>query len=233
MKRNRVFVTGLGVVSSIGNNYEELVDSLRNLRHGFEPYSVLVDHPLVDVVLAGRPKGYEVDSADFEDWEFPEGLRIKREILRGMPPHGPFTYFAMLQAIADAQLSEEDVSNVDTGIYTASGGSQRLAFKNFIRMSKVGPMRCPPTSIVSSIAGTLSFNLVATFKIQGNSCGFSSACASSGHAIGYAFDDLTMGRQKRMFIAAGEDANLESIAPFSGMRALSLDSDPLRASCPF
>jgi len=77
------------------------------------------------------------------------------------------------------------------------------------RMREVGPMRCSPTGIVSSISGTLSFNLVACFKIMGNSCGFSSACASSGHALGYAFDDIASGRQNRMFVAAGEvDAEL-------------------------
>ena len=81
--------------------------------------------------------------------------------------------------------------------------------------------------------GTLNFNLVAAFKIQGASCGFSSACASSAHAIGYAFDDLTLGRQKRMFIVGGEDGNVDAILPFAGMRTLSLQSDPNLASRPF
>jgi 3-oxoacyl-[acyl-carrier-protein] synthase-1 len=81
--------------------------------------------------------------------------------------------------------------------------------------------------------GTLNFNLVAAFKIQGASCGFSSACASSAHAIGYAFDDLALGRQKRMFVVGAEDGNVDAILPFAGMRTLSLQSDPNLASRPF
>ena len=94
-------------------------------------------------------------------------------------------------------------------------------------------MRCSPLGIVASIVGTLNFNLVATFKIQGASCGFSSACASSAHALGFAFDDLALGRQKRMFVVGGEDGNTDAILPFAGMRTLSLQSDPDLASRPF
>ena len=94
-------------------------------------------------------------------------------------------------------------------------------------------MRCSPLGIVASIAGTLNFNLVAAFKIQGSSCGFSSACASSAHAMGYAYDDLVLGRQKRMFVVGAEDGNLDAILPFAGMRTLSLQTDPALASRPF
>jgi 3-oxoacyl-[acyl-carrier-protein] synthase-1 len=81
--------------------------------------------------------------------------------------------------------------------------------------------------------GTLNFNLVAAFKIEGASCGFSSACASSAHALGFAFDDLALGRQKRMFVVGGEDGNTDAILPFAGMRTLSLQTDPNLASRPF
>jgi len=81
--------------------------------------------------------------------------------------------------------------------------------------------------------GTLNFNLVAAFRIKGASCGFSSACASSAHAIGFALDDLQLGRQKRMFIVGAEDGNTDAILPFAGMRTLSLQSDPNVASRPF
>jgi 3-oxoacyl-[acyl-carrier-protein] synthase-1 len=97
----------------------------------------------------------------------------------------------------------------------------------------MGVMRCSPLGIVASIVGTLNFNLVAAFKIHGASCGFSSACASSAHAIGYAFDDLVLGRQKRMFIVGAEDGNVDAILPFAGMRTLSLQTDPNLASRPF
>jgi 3-oxoacyl-[acyl-carrier-protein] synthase-1 len=101
------------------------------------------------------------------------------------------------------------------------------------RLNKVGVMRCSPLGIVASIAGTLNFNLVAAFKIQGSSCGFSSACASSAHALGYALDDLKLGRQKRMFVVGAEDGNVDAILPFAGMRTLSLQTDPNLASRPF
>jgi 3-oxoacyl-[acyl-carrier-protein] synthase I len=74
---------------------------------------------------------------------------------------------------------------------------------------------------------------VAAFQIQGASCGFSSACASSAHALGFAFDDLVLGRQKRMFVIGAEDGNVDAILPFAGMRTLSLQTDPNLASRPF
>jgi len=233
MSHQRVFITGIGLVSSIGNDAESVLRSLKELSHGFEPYpdsGAPISH---DVKLAGTVKEFELGGEDFEDWVLPKRYAIRREVLRSLPPHGVYAYAAMQQAIEQAALSEADISNLDTGMYTSSGGSPRLMHKSMTRMYQKGPMRCPPTSIVASISGTLSFNFVAHFKILGSSCGFSSACASSGHAIGYAYDDLAMGRQKRMFVLAGEDLNDESVLPFSGMRALSLESDPARASCPF
>jgi 3-oxoacyl-[acyl-carrier-protein] synthase-1 len=101
------------------------------------------------------------------------------------------------------------------------------------RMHKQGVMRCSPLGIVASISGTVQFNLVAHFKIKGSSCGFASACASSSHALGFAYDDLVTGRQKRMFVVGAEDGNMDAILPFAGMRALSLSTDPSSASRPF
>lgn len=233
MRRERVFITGIGMVSSIGNDVETVCRNLKELRHGFAAHAPFEDDPLAEVRLVGTVKGFNVEEPDCEDWTYPERYRIRRDVLRSLPPHGVYAYCAMLQAIEDARLEASDVSNPETGIYTSSGGSPRMLFNNLARMKKLGPMRCSPTGIVSSISGTLSFNLVASFKIQGNSCGFSSACASSGHALGFAFDDIALGRQQRMFVAAGEDVNDESVLPFAGMRTLSLESDPKRASCPF
>jgi len=79
----------------------------------------------------------------------------------------------------------------------------------------------------------LNFNLVATFRIYGASCGFSSACASSSHALAFAYDEIATGRQKRMFVVGAEDCNTDSILPFAGMRALSLQTNPDLASRPF
>jgi 3-oxoacyl-[acyl-carrier-protein] synthase-1 len=98
---------------------------------------------------------------------------------------------------------------------------------------KLGPARSSPLGIVASIVGTLNFNLVAAFKIQGASTGFSSACASSAHAMAYAFEEIRHGRQKRMFVVGGEDGNRDAILPFAAMRTLSNQADPNLASRPF
>ncbi len=228
----RVFITGLGFVTSIGNDAASVTASLRNLRHGFELYPPF-QKPEIPCKVVGTVKGFNADSTDPEDWQFPERYRIKRELLRSMAPNGLFAHCAMLQAVEDARLSETDVSNADTGLYAASGGSPFLTHHHHERLQKLGVMRCSPMGIVASIVGTLNFNLVAAFRIKGASCGFSSACASSAHAIGFALDDLQLGRQKRMFIVGAEDGNTDAILPFAGMRTLSLQSDPNLASRPF
>lgn len=228
----RIFITGLGFVTSIGNDASAVGRSLRELRHGFEVYPPF-QKPDIPCKVIGTIKEFSTDSADQEDWTYPSRYRIKRELLRTMAPHGLFAHCAMSQAIEDARLTEPDISNPDTGLYAASGGSPFLTNYHHERLQKLGVMRCSPFGIVASIVGTLNFNLVAAFKVQGASCGFSSACASSAHAIGFAFDELATGRQKRMFVVGGEDGNTDAILPFAGMRTLSLQSDPNLASRPF
>ena len=98
----------------------------------------------------------------------------------------------------------------------------RSIHKHFEKMDRRGVMACNPLAIVASIAGTLTFNLVAALGIRGSSTGLVSACASSGHALGTALDEIRLGRQKRMLVVGAEDCNFESIVPFCGMRALSL-----------
>lgn len=228
----RVFVTGIGLITSIGNDAASVTSSLRELRHGFELYPPFQPDD-IPVKVAAPVKGFQTDSTDPEDWTFPERYRIRREVIRGMAPHGVYAWCAIQQAIEDAKLEEADYSNTHTGLYAASGGSPHLMGHMLQRMHTLGVMRCSPLGIVASISGTLNFNLVAHFKIKGASCGFSSACASSSHALGYAYDDLTLGRQKRMFVVGAEDGNVDSILPFAGMRALSLQKDPVLASRPF
>ena len=150
-----------------------------------------------------------------------------------MAPNGLFAHCAMLQAVEDARLADPDISHPLTGLYAASGGSPFLTHWHHERLLKVGVMRCSPLGIVAAIVGTLNFNLVAAFKIRGASCGFSSACASSAHALGFAFDDIALGRQQRMFVIGAEDGNVDAILPFAGMRTLSLQTDPNIASRPF
>ena len=228
----KVYITGIGLVTSIGNDIPTVSQNLRELRHGFEVYPPF-QKPEVPVKVVGTIKGYDTDSFDCEDWAYPSRFSIKREILRGMAPHGLYTYCAMLDAIADAKLDPADVSNDDTGLYAASGGSPHLLGYYLHRMNTLGVMRCSPLGIVASIAGTVNFNLVSHFKIKGASTGFASACASSSHAVGFAGDEIALQRQKRMFVVGAEDGNVESILPFAGMRALSQQANPDLASRPF
>ena len=228
----KVYITGIGLVTSIGNDVAAVSQNLRELRHGFETYAPFQKAD-VPVKVIGTIKGYDTDSYDCEDWVYPSRFSIKREILRGMAPHGLYTYCAMLDAIADAKLADVDVSNNDTGLYAASGGSPHLLGHYLHRMNTMGVMRCSPLGIVASIAGTVNFNLVSHFKIKGASTGFASACASSSHAVGFAYDEIMLDRQKRMFVVGAEDGNVESILPFAGMRALSQQPNPDLASRPF
>lgn len=228
----RVFVTGLGFVTCIGNDAATVAQNLRELRHGFELYPPF-QRPDIPCKVAGTVKGFCTDSTDQEDWTWPEGYAIKREQLRSMAPNGLYAHCAMIQAIRDAQLAEADISSLRTGLYAASGGSMFLVHFLHERLLKVGVMRCPPLGIVASIVGTLNFNLVAAFRILGASGGFSSACASSSHALGFAYDEIALGRQDRMFVVGAEDGNYDAIMPFAGMRTLSLQTDPALASRPF
>jgi 3-oxoacyl-[acyl-carrier-protein] synthase I len=228
----RVFITGLGFVTSIGNDAATVARNLRELRHGFELYPPF-QRPDIPCKVVGTVKDFSTDSADPEDWTWPARYAIKRETLRSMAPHGLFAHCAMLQAIEDARLGEADLSDPETGLYAASGGSPFLTHYHHERMDKLGVMRCSPLGIVSSIVGTLNFNLVAAFSIRGASCGFSSACASSAHALGFAYEEIVRGRQRRMFVVGAEDGNVDAILPFAGMRTLSLQTDPDLASRPF
>jgi 3-oxoacyl-[acyl-carrier-protein] synthase-1 len=202
------------------------------MKHGIErpPMLQVEDSP---VKVAGTVKEFEVDSSDPEDWIYPSEYRVPRATLRSFSPHVLYAWCALQQAIKDANLTEEEIQDPDSGLYTSSGGSMRSIHKHFEKMDRRGVMACNPLAIVASIAGTLTFNLVAALGVRGSSTGLVSACASSGHALGTALDEIRLGRQKRMLVVGAEDCNFESIVPFCGMRALSLETDPEQASRPF
>lgn len=228
----RVFATGLGFITSIGNDCGTVEESLRELHGGIRLHPHL-QVPSSPVKVAGLVNDFELDSIDSEDWIYPEQYHVPRAVLRSFSPHVLYAWCALQQAVEDAGLSKAEVSDSDSGIYTASGGSMRHIHKHFQMMDERGVMACNPLAIIASIAGTLNFNLVAALGIRGASTGLVSACASSGHALGLALDEIRLGRQKRMIVVGAEDCNFESIVPFCGMRALSLDQDPTRASRPF
>jgi len=179
-----VHITGMGLITSIGNNREAVTQSLREMKHGidFHPELQGDDSP---VKLAGTVKEFNLESSDPEDWTYPKEYRVPRPILRSFSPHVLYAWCALKQAIEDANLTEDEVQDPDSGMYTSSGGSMRSIHKHFEKMDARGVMACNPLAIVASIAGTLSFNLVAALGIRGSSTGLVSACASSGHALGY------------------------------------------------
>ena len=115
----------------------------------------------------------------------------------------------------------------------ASGGSTWLTYEFIDVMLKKGVHRCYPLAMVASIPGTLNINLVACYGIKGASLGFASACASSAHAFGAAYDHIRLDRQDIVFAVGAEDCNYYSILPFAGMRALTQRTDPSVAPCAF
>ena len=227
-----VWVTGLGFITSIGCNSDQVENSLLNLRHGIACPNML-QVPESPVKVAGTIDEFELDSSDPEDWKFPSEYKVPRSLVRSFSPHVLYAWCSLQQAIKDANIDSQDLQDPESGIYTASGGSMRSIHKHFEKMDRNGVMACNPLAIVSSIPGTLTFNLVAALGIRGSSMGLVSACASSGHALGTALDEIRLGRQKRMLVVGAEDCNFESIVPFCGMRALSLEKDPNLASRPF
>lgn len=231
-KSRRAVVSGLGFVTSIGNSRSEVTEALRSQRRGIGIHPEL-DQPEIPYKLAGTIKGFQFPTEQRDTWKFPEQLVIPRAALRGLPPHGVYAHAAMHEAIANAGLTEENVSNFRTGLMSASGGSTRLLYRNVDKMLKQGIHRCHPNSISMSIAGTLNFNLVANFKIRGAATGFVNACSSSAVAFGHAIDLIRHGRQDVVFVAGAEDCDIFSILPFGSCRALTSATDPSRYPCPF
>ena len=141
---------------------------------------------------------------------------------------------AVLQALRDAGLSPEAIAgDAATGLFCASAGSAMLLHHNLTQLRAVRGERGNPMGVVSSIAGTLNFNLAAHFHVTGAVCGFVSACASASHALGYACDEIQLGRLRRVIVVGAEELNADTLLPFAAMRALSSASDPVLASRPF
>ena len=228
----RAVVTGLGFITSVGNNRGEVLESLRTQRSGIEIHPEL-DQPEIPYKLAGTIKGFDFSGYHRETWKFPQGLTIPRTTLRGLPPHGVFAYAAMQEAVADAGLSDEQVSDARTGLMCASAGSTRMLYRNVEKMLKDGIQRCHPNAVSMSIAGTLNFNLVAAFKIHGAATGFVNACSSSAIAFGHALDLVRHNRQDIVFVVGAEDCDIFSILPFGCCRALTSGTDPSQYPCAF
>ena len=228
----QVVVTGLGFVSSIGVGRAPVLSSLRELRHGFTRKRL----PGPDVgpeLVSGSIEGFDLEGEESRDWHFPGQDKLEPGFLRGLAPHGVYAHAALVEALSDASLSRDELGDTRTGLFCASPGSPRLLRHHLDRIERSGWQRADPLGVVSSIAGTLNFNLAAHFGITGANCGFVSACTSSSHALGYAHDEIALGRQDRVLVVAAEDGDAESLIPFLGTRALSTNPDPGTASRPF
>ncbi|MDP3071828.1 MAG: beta-ketoacyl-[acyl-carrier-protein] synthase family protein [Opitutaceae bacterium] len=231
MSRTAV-VTGLGFITPIGHDRAGVTASLRALRHGLAPIDFF-GNPAVNVKVAGIVRDFDVASPSWRDWRWPARYDFPRETLRSLAPHGLYALCAVEQALADAQLTRDAITDGATGLYCASAGSAFLLHHHVAQMTAARGERCNPLGVVSSIAGTLNFNLAAHYGIRGAVGGFVAACASSSHALGCALDDIRLGRQTRMLIVGAEEVNAETVLPFAAMRALSSSADPATASRPF
>jgi len=230
--KKRVVITGLGFITSIGNSTNEVLDSLRHARSGIEIFPELPQTPGAPRV-AGTVKGFSFPSLTFDDWTWPAGYTIERNELRSMAPHVVYACCAMQQAIAQAGLAPDRVSNPRTGAMCASGGSMWMIYENLHTMVTRGVHKCYPLALPAAIPGTLNSNLAASFKLKGAVLGFASACASSAHALGYGYDQISQDRQDIVFAVGAEDCNVHNILPFAGVRALSVVADPEKTPCPF
>lgn len=225
-------VTGLGFITSIGNDRATVVESLRAGRSGLERVEFL-GNPNLPVKVVGTVKEFSVESPSWRDWTFPKRYAVPRETLRGLSPHGLYALCATEQALADAGLTKDELGDGATGLYCASAGSAFMLHHHLAQMHAVRGERGNPMGVVASIAGTLNFNLAAHYGIRGAVGGFAAACASSSHALGCALDDIRLGRQTRMIVVGAEEVNAETVLPFAAMRALSTHGDPAAASRPF
>jgi 3-oxoacyl-(acyl-carrier-protein) synthase len=225
-------ITGLGFITSIGNDAVSVSASLRSGRHGMAVHP-LWDNPNIAVKVAAPVREFSVDSPSWRDWTWPAHYEIPRETLRSLAPHGVYAFCAVEQALADAGLVKADLGDGATGLFCASAGSAFMQHHHLAQAHAGNFERGNPMGVVSAIAGTLNFNLAAHYGITGAVTGFVSACASSSHAIGYALDEIRLGRQERMIIVGAEELNADTLLPFAPMRALSVNPDPATASRPF
>ena len=218
----RVVVTGVGIVSCLGNNQSEVYDSLLNTRSGIG-FSEEYKKYNFKSQICGIPK------IKVED-------HIDRKIIRFMGEGSAYNYIAMKEAVIDSGLEEKDVSNELTGIIMGSGGP---SVKNVVHAvdstREVGPKKMGPFVVPRTMASTVSATLAVPFKIKGVNYSISSACATSGHCIGNGMELIQSGKQKIVFAGGGEEIHWAMSAMFDAMTALSskYNETPETASRPY
>ena len=218
----RVVVTGLGIVSSIGNNQQEVADSLWNGRSGIrfnDKYAELGFRSHVDGSIQLNPDEH-----------------IDRKLRRFMGDSAAFNYIAMKEAIADAGLEEAEISDPRIGLIMGSGGASTANVTLAVDLlrekgaRKVGPFMVPRT-----MSSTNSACLATPFRIKGVNYSISSACSTSAHCIGNAMEQIQLGKQDMVFAGGGEEVHWSMTLLFDAMGALSskYNDSPTTASRPY
>lgn len=205
----RVVVTGMGIVSSIGNNTQEVLASLREARSGIRPEPDFVTHGFRSQV-AGRPT---LDPAGVVD----------RRAMRFHGGGSAWNHVAMDQAILDAGLEAADISNERTGIIMGSGGPSTIALIEAYEKAKESgnSKRVGPFAVPKAMSSTASATLATWFKIKGVNYSISSACATSNHCIGNAYEMIQYGKQDVMFAGGCEELDWTLSVLFDAMGAMS------------
>lgn len=218
----RVVVTGMGIVSCLGNNKQTVLESLRNGQSGIQ---------FKDEYKELGMRSHVAGSVHIDLEEL-----IDRKVKRFMGNAAAYAYIAMQQAIADSGLSKEDVSNPRTGLIAGSGGasSENQVLAADIMREK-GIRRVGPYMVPRTMASTVSACLATPFKIKGLNYSISSACATSTHCIGNAVEQIQFGKQDIVFAGGGEEEHWTLSMLFDGMGALSskYNDTPETASRPY
>jgi len=215
----RVVVTGMGIVSCLGNEIEAVAAALKSGQSGISHCQAHVDAGMRSHV-AGQPNIDLADHIDRKQWRF-------------MGDAAGYAYLSLQQAIADARLNEEQVSNPRTGIVAGSGGASsasQVEAADILRergLRRVGPYR-----VTQTMGSTVSACLATPFKIKGVNYSISSACSTSAHCIGNASELIQLGKQDLVFAGGGEELHWTMSSLFDAMGALSTkyNDDPARAS---
>ena len=219
----RVVITGLGIVSCIGNNQSEVLDSLLNTRSG--------------LVFSEDHKKYKFRSqvvGSIKNLNLSD--HIDRKKMRFMGDGSAYNYIAMKEAVKDSGLEEKDISNIMTGIIMGSGGP---SIKNVVlavdATRESGPKKMGPCIVPRTMSSTNSATLAVPFKIKGVNYSISSACATSGHCIGNGMELIQYGKQDIVFAGGGEELNWGMSGMFDAMTALSskYNETPEKASRPY
>jgi 3-oxoacyl-[acyl-carrier-protein] synthase I len=219
----RVVITGIGIVSCIGNNQSEVLDSLLKTRSGI---IFSEDHKKYN--FRSQVVG-EVKNLNISDF-------IDRKKIRFMGDGSAYNYIAMQESIKDSGLEEKNVSNEMTGIIMGSGGP---SIKNVVlavdATRESGPKKMGPCIVPRTMSSTNSATLAVPFKIRGVNYSISSACATSGHCIGNGMELIQYGKQDIVFAGGGEELNWGMSGMFDAMTALSskYNDNPEKASRPY